>query len=219
MTPDFWLERWRNREIGFHMPQVQPALRTHWPRLNLAKGATVLVPLAGKSIDMAWLAGEGYRVIGAELSEIAVDEFFAEQSVTPDVRMDGAFKIKSSGAIEMWCGDFFALEAAKLPRLDALYDRAAFVALPPGMQPRYAEKIAELMPNGAPGLLIGLDYNTSEMSGPPFAIPQTRVRELLSPSFDIEVLDARDGLTKSEHLAKRGITRLEEASYLLKRHA
>ncbi len=70
MTPDFWLERWQNHEIGFHMPQVQPALGKHWPRLNVAKGATVFVPLCGKSLDMAWLADEGYRVIGAELSEM-----------------------------------------------------------------------------------------------------------------------------------------------------
>ena len=201
------------------MPQVQPALRTHWPRLNVAKGASVLVPLAGKSIDMAWLADEGFRVVGAELSELAVDEFFAERGVTPEVRTEDAFRVKSSGPIELWCGDFFALDARKLPNLDALYDRAAFVAMPPELQPRYAAKLAELMPNGAPGLLIGLDYNSDEMSGPPFSIPQPRVHELLSASFDIDVLDARDGLTKSEHLAKRGITRLEEASYLLKRHA
>ncbi|MEQ1672266.1 MAG: thiopurine S-methyltransferase, partial [Hyphomicrobium sp.] len=210
---------WQKREIGFHQPQVQPALVKHWPRLNVAKGARVLVPLCGKTVDMAWLADQGYRVTGAELSELAVDEFFSERSVTPEVRHDGPFKIKSSGSIEIWCGDFFALNTANFPHIDALYDRAALVAMPPELQPRYAAKLAELLPAGGKALLIGLDYNTNEMSGPPFAIPQMRVRELLSPSFDIELLEARDGLTKSEHLAKRGITRLEEASYLLTRRA
>jgi len=41
----------------------------------------------------------------------------------------------------------------------------------------------------------------------------------LAANFTIECLEARDGLTKSVHLAKRGVTRLEEASYLLKRRA
>lgn len=219
MTPEFWLQRWQKREIGFHMPAVQPALRAHWPRLNVPKGATVFVPLCGKTVDMAWLADEGYRVVGAELSELAVDEFFTERGVTPDVQTIGDFIVKSSGGIELWCGDFFALDASRMPVLDALYDRAAMVAMPPELQPRYAAKLAELIPGARPGLLIGLDYNANEMAGPPFSIPQARVHELLSPAFDVAVLDARDGLTKSEHLAKRGITRLEEASYLVKRRA
>jgi thiopurine S-methyltransferase len=219
MEPNFWLERWQKHEIGFHQASVQPALQKFWPRLAVAKGATVFVPLCGKTLDMAWLADGGYRVVGAELSELAIDEFFAERGVTPDVKTVDAFKVKTEGAIELWCGDFFALDPAQLPVLDALYDRAAFVAMPPAMQPAYAKKLGELLPASAPGLLLGLDYNTAEMSGPPFAIPQAHVHELLSADFDIELLDARDGIAKSEHLAKRGLTRLEEASYLLKRRA
>ena len=57
------------------------------------------------------------------------------------------------------------------------------------------------------------------MKGPPFNISQARVRGLFEKDFDITVLDARNGLTKSEPLKKRGITRLEEASYLLVRRA
>lgn len=217
MEPDFWLQRWQNSEIGFHAAQVQAALRAHWPRLGLAKGATVFVPLAGKSLDMAWLADEGFRVVGVELSAIAVDAFFGERGVTPEVSQRGNCVVKSFGAIEIWRGDFFTLDRTAMPKLDALYDRAALVAMPPDLQARYAAKLAELMPAGAPGLLIGLDYDPAEMSGPPFNLSQVRVRALLTPAFDVDVLDARDGLTKSEHLAKRGISRLEEATYLLKR--
>jgi thiopurine S-methyltransferase len=219
MDPNFWLERWQKHEIGFHQTNVQPALRKFWPRLKVTKGATVFVPLCGKTIDMTWLADEGYRVIGAELSELAVDEFFAERGVSPEIKTNGAFKIKSAGAIELWCGDYFQLDTAALPDIDALYDRAALVAMPPSMQSGYAEILAKLLPAGARGLLIGLDYNTDEMNGPPFAVPQSRVQALLSPAFDVEVWEARDGLAKSDHLAKRGVTRLEEVSYLLARRA
>lgn len=219
MDHGFWLERWHNGEIGFHQPKVQPALQAHWPRLALGTDATVLVPLCGKSIDMMWLAERGHRVIGAELSETAVSNFFSEQNVAPAERLDGNFNVQSAGGVEIWCGDFFALDGHALPKIEAVYDRAALVALPPAMQPRYAQKIAELLPNGGQLLLIGLDYNPSEMSGPPFSVPEARVRELFCDHFDIDVLDKRDGLTKSEHLAKRGITRLEEATYLMKRRA
>lgn len=218
MDHDFWLGRWQNGEIGFHQPKVQPALKAHWPRLTLQHSATVLVPLCGKSVDMTWLAEQGHRVIGSELSERAIDAFFSEQGLKPRSRTESAFVVKSAGSIEVWCGDFFALDAKGLPTIDAVYDRAALVAMPPELQPRYAQKIAELTPPGGQVLLLGLDYNPSEMSGPPFSIPEARVRELFGKHFAVAVVDKRDGLTKSEHLAKRGITRLEEATYLMTRH-
>lgn len=217
MDPNFWLERWQKNEIGFHQEKVQPALALHWPKLGHPKDARVLVPLCGKSLDMGWLAGQGHKVIGAELSELALRDFIAGQQLQGLAAADiDGFKTFRSDPFELWCGDFFALDAAKV-RVTAAYDRAALVAMPPEMQPRYAKKLAELIPKGGQILLIGLDYNASEMQGPPFSIPQDRVRRLFEADFEVSVLDARDGLTTSEHLKKRGVTRLEEASYLLKR--
>lgn len=219
MDHNFWLERWQKSEIGFHQPKVQPALKMHWPRLALPHDATVLVPLCGKSVDMSWLAAQGHRVIGAELSQRAIDAFFSEQGVTPKSKTSGSFEVRSAAGVELWCGDFFALEGQSLPKIDAVYDRAALVAMPPDLQPRYAQKIAELLQPGGKALLIGLDYDPAEMNGPPFSIPEARVRELFSDNFDIDVLDKRDGLTKSDHLAKRGVSRLEEATYIMTRRA
>ena len=216
MEPTFWLERWQNNEIGFHAEAVQPALLKHWPELGVPKGARVLVPLCGKSLDMIWLAGQGLNVAGVELSAIAVRDFFAEHAIRPEVREDGGFDISTADAIELWCGDFFALNARDV-KAAAAYDRAALVALPPSMQQRYAGKMAELMPSGSKVLLISLDYNPQEMQGPPHNISQARVGELFSAHFDVTLLEALGGLPKTEHLRKRGVTWLEEASYLLVR--
>ena len=219
MDPNFWLERWQKSEIGFHANDVQPALAMHWARLGLGKGARVLVPLCGKSLDMVWLAEQGHAVVGAELSELAVDSFFAEQKLTPTVQSNDGFTVKSAGPYELWCGDFFALPHPHIQPIDAIYDRAALVAMPPALQPGYAAKLAELAAPSTQALLIGLDYNTVEIAGPPFSTPQSQVRTLFEPAFNVTVLDARDGLTKSEHLIKRGVTRLEEATYLMQRTA
>lgn len=217
MDAQFWLERWHKNEIGFHAPDVQAALKAHWPKLDVAKGARVLVPLCGKSLDMVWLAGQGHEVVGAELSEVALKGFIAEQMLTYVTTEDvDGFKVFDSGPYELWRGDFFALDAREV-RAAAAYDRAALVAMPPEMQTRYAAKMAELLPAGAKVLLIGLDYDPKEMQGPPFNIPQPRVHGLFGQYFDITALEARDGLTKSEHLKSRGVTWLEEASYLLVR--
>ncbi|MCB1483273.1 MAG: thiopurine S-methyltransferase [Hyphomicrobiaceae bacterium] len=216
--PNFWLERWQKNEIGFHSPDVQPALSKNWPALGIAKGERVFVPLCGKSLDMVWLSSAGYDVVGAELSALAIDAFFSEQGLTPQSRTQPPFEVKSAERYELWCGDFFALKKSDV-NATAAYDRAALVAMPPDMQAAYATKMGELLPAGAKVLLIGLDYDPKEMQGPPFNVPQDRVREMFGENFEISVIDARDGLTKSEHLKKRGITWLEEASYLLVRRS
>ena len=77
MQPDFWHQRWADQQIGFHQSTPTPLLLKHWSALGIAPGATVFVPLAGKSLDMAWLAAQGHRVLGVELSQRAVDDFMA----------------------------------------------------------------------------------------------------------------------------------------------
>lgn len=218
MDPSFWLKRWQANEIGFHQDKVQPALVKHWRTLNLPKGARVFVPLCGKSLDMTWLADQGMTVIGSELSELAADAYFSERGQTASVRSVDGFTVKTAGSVEIWCGDFFALKPEHI-NATAAYDRAALVAMPPGMQAQYAAKLAELMPAGSQTLLIGLDYKQDEMKGPPFAIPRAHVDALFDGHFAVSLIEAKDGLAKSDHLAKRGVTYLEEATYLLRRKA
>ena len=129
MEPTFWRERWARNQIGFHLPQVNPHLQRHWPQLGLAAGAQVLVPLCGKSLDLVWLASHGHPVLGVELSEQAVQAFFSEQGLTPRISQHGVFSVYQADVIEVWCGDFFALDAEAVADCCALYDRAALIAL------------------------------------------------------------------------------------------
>lgn len=215
---NFWLERWQKNEIGFHSSDIQPALIKHWPALQVSPGARVFVPLCGKSLDMVWLADQGCTVVGAELSPLAVTAFFEDRGLSPATRAQGSLTVQSTGPYELWCGDYFALTKDEI-RSSVAYDRAALVAMPPELQTRYAAKLAELLPVGAKVLLVGLDYDPKEMQGPPFNLSQARVRDLFSDEFEVTLIEARDGLTKSEHLKKRGVTWLEEASYLLVRRS
>ncbi|MCZ7593781.1 MAG: hypothetical protein M5U16_01845 [Hyphomicrobium sp.] len=148
MDPTFWRERWRNQEIGFHQPDFHALLQEHWPRLALPQGSPVFVPLCGKSLDMVWLAQQGHRVIGAELSELAVDSFFSERGLAPAMRQAGGFTIKSAGPYELWCGDVFEMPREAAGDVAGVYDRAALIALPPPLQGRYATKLKEIVPAG-----------------------------------------------------------------------
>ncbi len=217
MDPAFWLKRWQSNEIGFHQAEIHDQLQRHWPALGLAKGSAVFVPLCGKSRDMIWLAEQGHRVIGVELSEIAIDQFFAEAGLKPDERREGNFTVKSIGPYALMCGDIFDLTRKALRDVAAVYDRASLIALPPEMRTRYAAKLSEVVPATAPMLVIAIDLNENEMKGPPFPVPETAVRALFGGHFSILVLETRDGLVTSDNLKKRGVTRLEETAYLLRR--
>ena len=217
MHEDFWQERWARNEIGFHLDDVHPGLRRHWPRLAVPAGATVLVPLCGKSLDLAWLAGQGYRVLGVELSQKAVEAFFSEQQLEAEVSQEGSYRVYRAGAVEIRCGDFFALSADDVAACQGVYDRASLIALPPAMRERYAMLLTAILPPGCQQLLVTLDYDQAEMDGPPFAVSPREVRELYAAGWDVELLEAKEVLERNPRMRERGLQRLEEQFHRLQR--
>ena len=213
MGPKFWQERWALNQIGFHLPEVNPYLQRHLPQLALEEGAKVLVPLCGKSLDLMWLASQGHRVLGVELSEQAVEAFFTEQNLTPQITQRGEFKVYQADLIEVWCGDVFALGAEAVADCTALYDRAALIALPPLMRVGYAECLNRLLPSGCQGLLITLDYDQTQKAGPPFAVTDDEISVLFAPRWSLQVLEEQDILGDSWKFVQVGVTRLGERAY------
>ena len=217
MDHTFWLDRWQKSDIGFHQPSAHDFLERHWPALGVSKSAEVLVPLCGKSNDMVWLAEHGHEVIGTELARAAVDQFFAERTRAPAAVVEGNFTVTRAGPYALWCGDHLALDPTVTRRIGGVFDRAALVAMPRVMQQPYADKLAQLTPSGVPVLLVSLDYDPSEMDGPPFPTSPARVDELFGRDFRITLLEKRDGLQASQNLKKRGVTALEETAWKLVR--
>jgi thiopurine S-methyltransferase len=215
MHAEFWQARWSRSEIGFHLAEVNPYLQQYWPTLGLTDGARVLVPLCGKSLDLAWLAGQGYQVVGVELAQRAVEDFFAEHKLQPVVSEVGAFRLYRAGAVEIYCGDFFALTAQHLAGCTALYDRAALIALPPEMRARYVSHLTQVLPSGSQGLLVTLDYEQAQMDGPPFAVADDEVQRLFAPGWQLQELASADVLGENWRFLKRGLERLDERVYRL----
>lgn len=215
MQPEFWQKRWADNQIGFHQAQISPYLQRHWSQLNLADDAQVLVPLCGKSLDMLWLAGQGHRVLGVELSRKAAEDFFAGHELAPKVTRRGVFTVFEAGNISLWCGDFFALEAADVAKCAGFYDRAALIALPPAMREQYAAHLGKILPSAARGLLITLEYPQAQLDGPPFAVLEGEVDALLGGRWRLQTLEMADILGESPKFLKAGVTGLQERVYLL----
>ncbi len=216
MEPDFWLQRWREGRTGFHRDQVMPLLEKHWPALALAHGSRVFVPLAGKSLDMLWLAAQGHRVLGVELSPLAVQQFFAENRLQPEIRRSPLGIHHVAGNIELVCGDVFALDAKALADCRAVYDRAALIALPAALRQRYASGPYTRLPAGCQGLLITLEYPPADKAGPPFSVDAAEVARLFTPAWHAELRERRDILADEPGFAAEGVTALSTAVWHLR---
>lgn len=219
MEPEFWHERWARDEIGFHQHDFNAHMQSFVSRLGLTPAGHVFVPLCGKSLDLLWLMRRGYRVTGVEISEKAVTDFFAENGLTPQIRSTPGGRLFRSESLDILCQDFFALQPEELPQIDAVYDRAALVALPPGMRGRYARRMSALVNPGVRTLLVTLDYPQHEMPGPPFSVPPAEVRALFGADSRIEPLHSEDCLAQEPRFRQKGLTVLTEHVLLLERNA
>ena len=213
MEPEFWQQRWRDNRIGFHNDKPLPLLLKHWPSLDLARDTQIFVPLAGKSLDMVWLASQGHRVLGVELSPLAVEQFFEEHELKPEQRKTRYGTHLEAGGIEIILGDAFGLDAG----CAGVYDRAALIALPPDLRARYVGELYAQLPQGCRGLLVTLEYPPHEKQGPPFSVTEAEVMERYGRDWEVDVLERRDILEGQPSFQAEGVTALETAVYRLRR--
>jgi len=217
MDASFWLEKWQTNKIGFNQSSANPLLQKYFPALNLTANARVFVPLCGKSIDMLWLAAQGYQVIGIELSQKACQTFFEENDISYTSQASEGFIHFKSENITLIAGDFFHLTSKLIGDIDAVYDRAALIALPLKMRKDYAKFLSSLIFENTQMLLITTCYDQNEMQVPPFSISRAEVNNLYKNDFDITPLHTESFKKMPSHLKKKGLVKAFEHVYQLTR--
>ncbi len=191
MEASFWHQRWADNQIAFHMSEANPMLVAHFVSLGLQPGKRVFIPLCGKTLDIAWFLAKGFRVAGAELSELAIQQLFEELGVEPEITRVGNLRHYHAENIDIYVGDIFELTGATLGPVDAIYDRAALVALPDDMRKRYTAHLMSIA-GKAPQLLISFEYDQSLMSGPPFSVGNDEVRQHYDDHYALTLLASQD---------------------------
>jgi thiopurine S-methyltransferase len=191
MDQTFWLQRWQTNNIAFHKSDANPLLVKYFDTLALAKNSRVFLPLCGKTRDIAWLLAEGYRVAGAELVEMAVEQLFQELGVEPEISKIGAVRLYRAAAIDIFVGNIFDLSSQILGAVDAIYDRAALIALPEAMRDQYTAHLTAITTH-APQLLITCEYDQTLMDGPPFSISQAEVQQHYGDRYEVSLIASMD---------------------------
>jgi thiopurine S-methyltransferase len=214
MNNEFWLKRWSENRIGFHKAGVNPLLEEFLPQISKVPGRT-LVPLCGKSVDLAWLASRGHQVVGADISEIAARAFASEQGIAMTVANEPPFTVFRAERIAYYVGDFFNIKPERTGRFDLIYDRAALIALPQDKRPEYAKHLKSLLVPGGNILMISLEYDPKKMEGPPFAVTESEVRALFR-ELTVEKLHEHDSIDEEARFKERGLDWMKEVVYRIR---
>ncbi|VAW33927.1 Thiopurine S-methyltransferase [hydrothermal vent metagenome] len=216
MEKEFWIEKWQNNQIGFHKDKTHPLLIKYIDRLQLCRNDTVFVPLCGKTVDMLWLNAQGYKVLGVELSTLAVEQFFQENNLVYKQSQDGLFNVYTYENITIYQGDFFAMTDTHCIDVSAVYDRAALIALPDELVEKYVQKMNEIIPDTINELLITLEFvKTSGAVGPPFSTPDNKVQQLFENCTSIKLLQKLDIIAREPRFQSQGCEYVYERAYLL----
>jgi len=191
MQNEIWLNRWKEKNIGFHEDEVNSLLIKHFKTMNLSWGNTIFIPLCGKTLDISWFLALGHKVVGVELSEIAVKELFEELHILPKITKINNMIRYSSLDIDIFVGDVFDLDTEMTGKIDIIYDRAALVALPKDIRIQYTQHLRKLS-NNAPQLLFSCEYDQNIMKPTPYSIEQNEIEEHYLDHYKIELLESQE---------------------------
>ncbi|KAJ8273359.1 hypothetical protein GJAV_G00100730 [Gymnothorax javanicus] len=214
-----WTGRWQEGRIGFHQLHLHKMLECHIDKLLCGrKGVQIFFPLCGKAVDMKWLADMGHSVVGVEISEKGIKEFFEEhnlnysEELVPDISDAKVFK-STDGKISIYMCDLFKFSSAISGKFGGIWDRGSLVAINPCDRQRYSATILSLMDKDCRYLLDTLQYNPELYRGPPFFVPDEDVQKLYGETCDIQLLDSADSF--SEKHKQWGLDYLIEKVFLL----
>ena len=211
-----WESRWQEGRIGFHLPEVNPYLIRHYREFLKNSPENVFVPLCGKTLDLPWLANIAKKVVGVELVSKAVEEFFTENKIFRSIQSAGKLQLFKSDTIDIFKGDFFDLTQEHTGFFEAIYDRGSIVALDSPERQKYAEHLLSFLVPGGRLLLITLEYEQDQMSGPPFSVPDKEIEMLFSQYGRLELFETSDIL--DIRLRKKGLDGILERVYQLEKY-
>lgn len=210
-----WHSHWTKKSPGFHEGRVNAYLKQYLPLFKLQPGDTVFMPLCGKAVDILWLAEQGFRVVGVELSQVAVESFFEESGLGFKQREAGKLVLYEAPNIALYQGDFMHLEPQTLSTCKLVYDRASIVAIESFNRAAYKKKVLELVPAATPMLMVTLSYDQNQMAGPPFSVPVDEITKLYLPEYQLKTLQSCEQIDERPRWKERGLESLIETALRL----
>ncbi|XP_026887914.2 probable thiopurine S-methyltransferase [Electrophorus electricus] len=214
-----WEEKWQKGTTGFHQSHVHRMLESNLQKVVAERQQVrFFFPLCGKAVDMKWLADMGHIIVGVEICEKGIKQFFEEQGLQyteePVEAIPGTKVFKSSDRrISIYQCDLYKFSSAIEGQFGGIWDRGSLVAINPCDRQRYATLMMSLMEKNCRYLLDTLEYNPELHRGPPFLVPEEVLKKIYGESCEIELVQTGDAF--EERHKEWGIDSLLEKVYLL----
>jgi len=163
---------------------------------------------------MLWIEERGLDVIGVEFVESAVVDFFRENDLDwRETTQDGhRCYCANSRNIRIFVTDFIQwVEDYRGQPIEALYDRAALVALPEDMRMTYVTACQKILGPSPRGLLVSLKFDPDVMEGPPFNVSPEEVERLWHAQLGL--VEQTDVLSDMPRAVASGVQRLDECCW------
>ncbi|XP_029637123.1 probable thiopurine S-methyltransferase isoform X4 [Octopus sinensis] len=214
----YWINRWTTKNIPFHQEEMHVSLEKHLDKfIDGRNGIKIFFPLCGKCVDMKKLADKGHNIVGVDIAEQALQEFFTDQNLeyTVEELKDNTGKLFASkdGKIKLYCMDMFKFSKDFEGQFNAIWDRGALEAISPKTRIRYAQVIKQLLSSDCHDMIAAMRYDPSLFQGPPYNVTEEDIQNLYGDMCSIEEIDEND---YGPWFKERGLEVIFEWIYFLK---
>ena len=169
LDQEYWDTQHKNNATGWDLGKISPAIQAFTKTLE-NKNTRILIPGCGNSYEAEHLLNEGFTNI------TVID-------IAPTLIENLQKKFQNNPNIQIILGDFFEHQAD----YELIIEQTFFCALPPTMREQYVRKMHELLSDK--GKLVGLLFNKTFESGPPFGGSQSEYEQLFEPHFEFLQMD------------------------------
>lgn len=164
LNKEFWDELYVANDTGWDLGEVSTPIKEYINTLE-NKNISILIPGCGNSHEAEYLLSRGFtNVTLIDIASTLVDKLQE--------------KFKNNPNIKIVLGDFFTHQG----NYDLIIEQTFFCALPPEMRHKYVLKMHQLLTEK--GKLVGLLFNKTFESGPPFGGNQAEYELLFKKHFD-----------------------------------
>ncbi len=171
-----WDQRYLAGDTPWEKGRAAPPLVELLSKMDAAAwgNGPLLVPGCGLGHDVRALAALGLPVLGVDLAATAIER---------------AVEFPKVGGETYELGDFLDPSWRQAREFSAIWEHTCFCAIDPSERARYAETVANCLPEG--GLLAGVFFLTphdpgEEEPGPPFGTSLEELEGWFSPYFERE---------------------------------
>ena len=169
LDQEYWETQYKTNATGWDIGNISPALKQYIDTIE-NKNSRILIPGCGNSYEAEYLLSQGF-------SNITVID------IAPTLIENLQKKFQNNPNITILSGDFFEHKG----QYDLIVEQTFFCALPPIMRENYVSKMHQLLSDK--GKLVGLLFNKTFESRPPFGGNQTEYEELFKDYFAFIIME------------------------------